>query len=570
MGETEKLQSAVELLHAGQIDEAQLILLSLVRENPKFEMAWMWLAESLPDPADRIRLLEECLQHIPESPLARNGLALLKRGSPPAKPPPLARQAGKNGAVRKPPKSKMWLRLGCLVLLGLASVVLLAGVAYYLFTYGIALPPGLAFLQSNPTQAASLTATETPTRILTITPTRTPLPSNTPTQTKTRTPSRTPTETMIQTPTLYQGTPGPDDRTILYLASGGCTAMSVSTSGGSIPLTGNPPEDCGLAEISPDGSRLAYVGQTDPSAVYVINLDGSNRKLLVRIPLFHNLKVNVWNVKWSPNSSRIAIVTDRTTEEDPSNPQVSADFSSLYTIAANGSGGLRKINISGFEQDFANELSWSPDGKWIFLYDSRSPTEDASFYPSAYRESDSLHNYIDYPYSGVCFVDDCHFDWSPDSKTLAYIFFTTPMDSPSGLLQDRQQAITLAQLTETDSAQDSYIALPIVDIPESQSYGGWSSTLGARWSPDGKEFLAYQTNEKILTILGMDGTIQRAVLSLPEEPLLTDWSPDGEWIYFVLPGSATESGGILEIVRADGTDARVLAYGVHPYSIVWK
>jgi hypothetical protein len=572
MDETQQLKEAIALVQSGRKDEARAILHDLVRKNPKHELAWVWLAETLPDPFDRVKTLEECLRHNPESALAKNGLAILLVKLPPEKKAnPAARVPKKGDAGRKPGKPKSRIRSGCLALVGLGVLLLAAGGIWYVRTYPTRFPAIPLLAPGVPTNTPSPTVTGMPTVAPTVTPTARPTATRSPTATATST--DTPTSTLIPTPTIFKGTPGPVDRLILYMPSaGGCTVMSVSTAGGgSAAVTKAQPEDCVSAEISPNGKRIVFVGQSDPAVVYTANTDGSNRKLLTRIPLFHSLPVRAWTARWSPNSQRIAIVTDRTvggtgTDE----PFVNGDFSSLYTIAAGG-GALRRIGIMGFEKQINNPLAWSPDGKWIFLLDARSPADDFAYYGFVYRESDSHYNYIAYPDSGgVCFYH-CAFDWSPDSKSLSVVFMELPERALALGFDPAQQVITISSFTSTEFAKATFVPLPVLAPSHPDTEGsGWSAGIGARWSPDGKTFLAMQAAGNILTILGLDGTIQNVVLPLPQEPLTADWSPDGKWIYFVLPGPTPESGGTLGIVRPDGSDERILAYDVLPESIVWK
>jgi hypothetical protein len=572
MDETQQLKEAIALVQSGRKDEARLILRALVRKNPKLELAWIWLVETLPDPVDRVKTLRECLHYIPGSELAKNGLALVMAKLPPEKAAaPAARVPIKGDAGQKPVKPKSRLRYGCLALLGLGMLLLTAGGIWYVRIYATGFPAIPIFTTSDPTNTPSQVVTIKPTVSLTGTPT--PRPTATLLPTSTATSTGTPTATQIPTPTLFPGTPGPGDHLIFYMpAAGGCTVMSVSTAGGGpAAVTKIQPEDCASAEISPNGKRIVYVGQSDSAAVYTANVDGSNRKLLVRIPPFHDLPVHAWSARWSPNSQRIAIVTDVTvggtgTDE----PFVNGNFSSLYTILSGG-GALRRIKIMGFEKQIENPLAWSPDGKWIFLFDARSPADDFAYYGFVYRESDSHYNYIAYPDSGgICFYH-CHFDWSPDSKSLSVVFTDIPEGAFGLGFDPARQVITISTFTNAEFAKATYVPLPILAPSNPETEGsGWSAGVGARWSPDGKSFLAMQVAGNKLTILGLDGTIHNVVLPLPQEPLTADWSPDGKWIYFILPGPTPGSGGILGIVRPDGLDERILAYDVNPETIVWK
>ncbi len=89
---------AIGLVRAGQAVEARRILLQVVKDEPQNEAAWLWLVQSLPNDAQRIAALEQCLRQIPGSEKARLGLDRLRSQSsqgsqneppilPPAAPP---------------------------------------------------------------------------------------------------------------------------------------------------------------------------------------------------------------------------------------------------------------------------------------------------------------------------------------------------------------------------------------------------------------------------------------------------------------------------------------------------
>lgn len=103
---SQDLNRAIQLARAGDKKSARQILLHLVEEDPANEMAWIWLADTMPDDARRIATLKQCLKMIPESQLARKALqVLLEQGKmPPAAegkttpPPPAAAQVPESPA----------------------------------------------------------------------------------------------------------------------------------------------------------------------------------------------------------------------------------------------------------------------------------------------------------------------------------------------------------------------------------------------------------------------------------------------------------------------------------------
>src|SRR5207249_239229 len=106
---------------------------------------------------------------------------------------------------------------------------------------------------------------------------------------------------------------------------------------------------------SPDGSRMAFVGQTTPSGppqqIYVMNADGSGLTNITG-----DSPTGKESAAWSPDDSRIAFVGDRRYD-----PNDSHGGWSLYMIDPDGTN-LTLVSDFGGE---AGGLSWSPDGSRI-------------------------------------------------------------------------------------------------------------------------------------------------------------------------------------------------------------
>ncbi|MFZ1397004.1 MAG: hypothetical protein WAS33_08915, partial [Candidatus Promineifilaceae bacterium] len=67
---------------AGERDQARELLLSLVENNPRHELAWLWLSELVPEPEDKIIALENALTLNPERPQTKTRLAQLRQKYP--------------------------------------------------------------------------------------------------------------------------------------------------------------------------------------------------------------------------------------------------------------------------------------------------------------------------------------------------------------------------------------------------------------------------------------------------------------------------------------------------------
>jgi WD40 repeat protein len=63
------LYDAIALVRAGKNDEARQIIFEIIRTDPRNEMAWMWLAETLSSDVDRMKVLHACLQQNSDSKL---------------------------------------------------------------------------------------------------------------------------------------------------------------------------------------------------------------------------------------------------------------------------------------------------------------------------------------------------------------------------------------------------------------------------------------------------------------------------------------------------------------------
>lgn len=74
----QRLQEAVTLIKAGNVEFGQKLLIRLVRENPKNEKAWLWLVNTTPKRPNQIGCLERVIAINPEHQTAKKLLAELK------------------------------------------------------------------------------------------------------------------------------------------------------------------------------------------------------------------------------------------------------------------------------------------------------------------------------------------------------------------------------------------------------------------------------------------------------------------------------------------------------------
>jgi chromosome segregation ATPase len=78
MSESRLLKKAIALSRAGDARPAREILAHVITANPRSELAWLWYAYNLAENSDRIKVLEECLRHIPASEEAKGRLVTLR------------------------------------------------------------------------------------------------------------------------------------------------------------------------------------------------------------------------------------------------------------------------------------------------------------------------------------------------------------------------------------------------------------------------------------------------------------------------------------------------------------
>jgi hypothetical protein len=71
------LIQAIRLSKIGKRMDARKILEVIVHDDPKDEIAWLWLANTYNDNPNRIAVLEECLEHNPENKTTQNWLVTL-------------------------------------------------------------------------------------------------------------------------------------------------------------------------------------------------------------------------------------------------------------------------------------------------------------------------------------------------------------------------------------------------------------------------------------------------------------------------------------------------------------
>jgi dipeptidyl aminopeptidase/acylaminoacyl peptidase len=297
----------------------------------------------------------------------------------------------------------------------------------------------------------------------------------------------------------------------------------------------------GSPRVSPDGNWVAYTVSTpnrekdaDDSDVWLVSWDGRRHVRLTSSPAGEHTP------RWSPDSRRIAFLSDRGSEEEGDQ---------IWVIDAQGGEAVQRSHLEGT----IAEYEWSPDGRQIVLsaevgaieaddehpkpividrfqfrmdgYDILGPERTHLFLMDA--ASGAVQPLTEGPFNEI------QPSWSPDSKQIA--FLTKRGDEPDShdnwdvYLVDARPGSPVRQLTKSPSMEGD------------PTYNWGDGT--PRFSPDGRRvtYLAGGAPEH-----GWYGLVNVGVIdanggpeSQPTAPLDRNayepmFGPDGRWIYFKL------------------------------------
>jgi dipeptidyl aminopeptidase/acylaminoacyl peptidase len=276
--------------------------------------------------------------------------------------------------------------------------------------------------------------------------------------------------------------------------------------------------------MSPDGRFVAYqVQETNweenafETEIWIASVDSGDRYQLT------NARKSSNNPQWSPDSKRIAFVSDRDGKRQ------------LYVIARNGGEALQltslETGVSGFE--------WSRDGRRIAFTAADPESKAGKERKEKYGEFEVVKT--DYTMTHLWVIDlpaDFStkkpeatrltegasfsvggFEWSPDSTRIAFSAARNP------------------DLSMSDTS-DIYV-LRISDKSVKKIVDTRGPDVNPVWSPDGRQ-IAYQTanareffyyaNSLIAAVPAEGGSPRLLSEAFDESPQLLEWSPGG--IYF--------------------------------------
>jgi Tol biopolymer transport system component len=213
------------------------------------------------------------------------------------------------------------------------------------------------------------------------------------------------------------------DQHIYTLGTDGTPPQQVTQTAGVYGAAGSP-----LA-WSPDGGQIAfYEGEYPFQRINVINLDGTNRRVLTPEPDF---QIYHSHLVWSPDGGTIAFY-------QPSNPPDSNQ--EIIKTVDLSSGTIATLTRPGFY----NALSWSPDSRYL-AFTSGSQFERQTMFVYDLASGDFTVLTPD-PFQNVLTSA-----WSPDGNWIA--FTATPIGDELGtqiLYTVRADGSGLAALTSPD------------------------------------------------------------------------------------------------------------------------
>ena len=273
--------------------------------------------------------------------------------------------------------------------------------------------------------------------------------------------------------------------------------------------------------FSPDGKRVAFVAVDE-----IINSQAFMRIYITDLAEFDPQPVSSGpresNPKWSPDGSKIVFVRSR-------------DFFSALFIVDVATGEEQQLT------DFTNDLEpdWSPDGQRIVFTTSRDGFQELyTMAPDGSDQRRLTHNEN---------LNDLRAVWSPDGRMIAYMTNYSVGDNSGEIWVMNADGSDQRRLTHNQR-----------------------DDRGPVWSADSQRIaFVSQTEDRSgsdIFVYDLAADALRQVTDEPGYEYYPAWSPDGRWLVYT---AHTDQDYTLNIVRADGTEQRVLLTGYGVREAYW-